>query len=144
MSRRIITALSCGALALGGAFVAGCGDDDDDSSSVQTTTVAAPAPAPAPAPTATTPAAPEGATVEVSMKNNKMVPEDITAKVGQKITWTNDDSYPHDVTATDGAKFASDTVDGGDTYEYTPTKAAKIDYVCTIHSGQRGSITVTP
>ncbi len=135
MSRRIITALSCGALAIGGAFVAGCGDDD--SGSAGTTTEAAPAS------TATAPAASEGATVEVSMKNNKMIPEEITATVGQKIMWTNDDPYPHNVTATDGADFQSDNLDGGATYEYTPTKTGNIDYVCTIHSGQRGSITVT-
>jgi plastocyanin len=137
MSRRIITALSCGALALGGAFVAGCGNDSNDTGSTPST------PAAAPAATATLPATPEGATVEVSMKNSKFVPEQITAKVGQKIKWTNDDGYAHNVTAVKGADFQSDNVDGGGIYEYTPTKAGTIDYVCTIHSGQRGTITVT-
>ena len=130
MSRRIITVLSCGALALGGAFVAGCGSDNDDSGSAATTTAAAPA------------TAAEGSVVEVSMKNNEMVPERVTAKVGQKVVWTNDDGYPHNVTATDGADFASDNFSTG-TYEYIPTKAGTIDYVCTIHSGQNGTIDVT-
>jgi plastocyanin len=130
MSRRIITALSCGALAVGGAFVAGCGNDSNDTGSTQSTP-------------ATAPAASQGATIEVSMKDSKFLPEQITAKVGQKITWTNDDGYAHNVTAVKGADFRSDNFDGGGTYEYTPAKAGTIDYVCTIHSGQRGTITVT-
>jgi plastocyanin len=138
MSRRIITVLSCGALAIGGAFVAGCGDDNNDSGSAQTTTEAARARAA----TATTPVA-KGATVEVSMKNSKFVPANITAKVGQKIHWTNDDPYAHNVTATKGEDFQSDIIDGGGTYDYTVDKAGTIDYVCTIHSGQTGTIRVT-
>lgn len=136
MSRRIITLLSCGALALGGAFVAGCGDDKGDSAATATTQ------APASTGEATAPAGEEGANVEISMKDNKMVPAESTAKVGQKIVWTNDDGYPHNVTATDGADFKSDNFATG-TYEYTPTAAGTIDYVCTLHSGQAGTITVT-
>jgi plastocyanin len=133
MSRRIITALSCGALALGGAFVAGCGSDNNDNGSAPKTTTT----------TGTTAGATKGSVVEVSMKNNLFVPETITAKVGQTIKWTNDDPYPHNVTATKGEDFQSDNIDGGGTYEYKLDKAGTIDYVCTIHSGQRGTITVT-
>ena len=136
MSRRIITFLSCGALALGGAFIAGCGDDDEDSDAAATTE------APASTGDAAAPAAEEGATVEISMKGNKMVPDTSTAKVGQKIVWTNDDGYPHNVTATDGADFKSDDFATG-TFEYTPTAAGTIAYRCTLHQGQTGSITVT-
>jgi plastocyanin len=81
--------------------------------------------------------------VSVGMKDIKFVPESITAKVGQKIVWTNNEDIPHNVTATDGADFASETLRKDDTYEYTPTKAGTIKYVCTIHSGQNGEIEVT-
>ena len=79
------------------------------------------------------------------MKDIKFVPADITAKVGQKIEWTNSDGQiPHTVTSqTDGVDFDSGNMEGGDTFDYTPKKAGKIDYVCTIHSGQNGTITVT-
>jgi plastocyanin len=78
------------------------------------------------------------------MKNIKFVPAAITAKVGQKIVWTNTDGQtPHTVTATGGADFDSGTLAGGKTFEYTPTKAGKIDYICTIHQNQSGTITVT-
>ena len=81
--------------------------------------------------------------VSVGMKDIKFVPEKITAKVGQKIVWTNMDDVPHNVTATDGAKFASDTLNKDATFQFTPTKAGTIRYVCTIHAGQKGEITVT-
>jgi len=134
MHRLPIVGLACLVLAL----AAGCGDDESDSSS----TPAAAKPAPAQTATATTASESSAAVVEVSMKDIKFVPRDITAKVGQKIVWTNNDTAPHNVTATDGADFASETVTKGQTYEYTPTKAGVIQYVCTIHSGQDGEIRV--
>jgi len=81
--------------------------------------------------------------VSVGMKDIKFVPEKIRVKVGQKIVWTNNESIPHNVTATDGADFASDTLQKDDTFNYTPTKAGAIKYVCTIHTGQNGEVTVT-
>ena len=83
--------------------------------------------------------------VSVSMTDIKFVPHDANVKVGQKIVWTHDDGdIPHNVTATKGAKFRSDpNMREGDTFEYTPTKAGTIDYVCTIHEGQDGRLIVT-
>ena len=129
MPTRTITVLSCGALALGVAFVAGCGSDDNKNGS-------------APSATATTGAAANGSVIEVSMKNNLFSPEKVTGKVGQTVKWTNDDGYAHNVVATKGEKFQSDNFADG-TYEYKLDKPGKIDYVCTIHSGMVGSITVT-
>lgn len=81
--------------------------------------------------------------VSVGIKDIKFVPEEIEAKVGQKIVWTNNESIPHNVTATENADFASDTLQKDDTFEYTPEKTGTIKYVCTIHAGQNGQITVT-
>jgi plastocyanin len=81
--------------------------------------------------------------VSVGMKDIKFVPESATAKVGQKIVWTNNENIPHNVTAEEGADFGSDTLQEGDTFEFTPQKAGTIKYVCTIHSGQNGEIEVT-
>ena len=81
--------------------------------------------------------------VRVGMKDIKFVPEEIEAKVGQKIVWTNNEPIAHNVTATEGADFGSDTLQKDDTFEYTPQKAGTIEYVCTIHEGQNGQITVT-
>ncbi len=39
--------------------------------------------------------------------------------------------------------FDSGNMQAGAKFDYTPKKAGTIDYVCTIHSGQTGTITVT-
>jgi plastocyanin len=136
MTRLTITALATLALALGA-----CGGSDDTSTSPP----AQAPPAAEPATTATTPQATEsgGEPVAVSMKDIKFVPAEITAKIGQKIVWTNREAPAHNVTATSGADFESETLSQGERFEYTPSKAGKIDYVCTIHPGQTGAITVT-
>ena len=118
MHRFTIVALACTSLAFA---LGACGDDDKDGSS------------------STTPVR-DGA-AQVSMEDIKFVPHDIRVKVDQKIVWTNNDQAAHNVTATKGADFKSETIGNGGTYEYTPTKAGVIEYVCTIHPGQDGTIT---
>ena len=88
------------------------------------------------------PAASAGDTVQVAMKDILFVPEKVTARVGQTVRWTNEDSVPHDVKAKSGADFESEALEKGDTYEAKVTKTGTIDYVCTIHPSQRGTITV--
>ena len=112
--------------------LAGCGGDDDSSGSSE----------PKPA---TTQAQGAAAPATVSMKDIKYIPPTITAKVGQKITWTNDDSVAHTVTKQQGVTGdgpASGTVNPGATYSFTPTKAGKIPYFCEIHPNQKGTIVV--
>ena len=140
---RPIIAVSCVALALA---LGACGNDKEstqgrdpgqDGATVTTN------PTPAAGTSTQSEAAKSNDIVSVSMKNIKFVPHDATVKVGQKITWTNDDTPPHNVTATKGADFRSDTLSPGATFDYTPTKAGTIDYVCTIHPGQTGRLIVT-
>ena len=133
MTRLPLALLAC--LALAGGAVAGCGSDDDDATST-------PAAAPPPPPPAS--AASSGDELKITMKDIQYVPAQTTAKVNQKIVWQNTDGQiPHTVTATDGADFDSGTMNAGDTFEYTPTKAGTISYVCKIHPNQKGTITVT-
>jgi plastocyanin len=135
MPRPITIALSCGALALGGAFVAGCGGDDNKDAATT----------PAGTPAGTTGGGDgqiEAGAVNVVMQNNIFSPEQIKVKVGQKIHWVNNDPYDHNVTAKNGAFKSKDLV-GKATFDYTAKKPGRIPYVCTIHSGQKGTITVT-
>jgi plastocyanin len=134
MPRTLIVA-TCAALSLA---LAACGDDDNDSSSTPAAATTTPA-----ATTTAAKAATTGDVVNVTMKDIKFVPAKITVHVGQKIHWTNDDAPAHNVTATKGADFASDTLNTGGTFDYTPKKVGVIQYVCTIHPGQDGTITVT-
>ena len=93
--------------------------------------------------TATEPASvPDGKTVEVDMKDILFVPEKVTARVGQTVRWTNSDDVRHTVKAESGADFESKAISKGETYQAKVTKAGTIDYVCTIHPSQTGTITV--
>ena len=140
---RLTIATACAALALA---LAACGKDDEsqtgrdaggDGATVTTN------PTPEAGTSTQSEAAESNDIVSVSMKDIKFVPQEATVKVGQKITWTNDEPVPHNVTAEQGADFKSDTMNEGDTFEYTPTKAGTIDYVCTIHPKQTGKLIVT-
>ncbi|MGH2917469.1 MAG: cupredoxin domain-containing protein [Solirubrobacteraceae bacterium] len=139
MTRVPRVALACLALAFGGAFVTACGDDNESSADKQ-----APAPAATETvePTETTSGGEEGSSepVVVTMQGNRNAPEEIDVTVGQKIEWNNEDGYAHNVTSTSGEKIESGNFT--DSFSYTPEKAGTIDYVCTIHQGQGGKITV--
>lgn len=131
MTRKLTTLLTC--LALGtGAALAGCGGDDaaTDTSTTggQTETTA--------------PSASSGDVVAISMKDVLFKPEAATVKVGQTVKWTNDDPIDHTVTAKSGADFDSGNVKAGGTFEFKPDKAGTIEYVCTIHPSQKGTLTV--
>ena len=134
--KRLYSVAAC--LALGGALVAGCGSSSSSSKSSSNST---PAAAPATSTPAAAPAA--GGTVAVSMKNIQFVPASVTAKVGQTVKWTNDDSVDHNVTATSGETFKSNTFGQGATFSQKLTKAGTIKYVCTIHPGMEGTLVVT-
>jgi plastocyanin len=99
---------------------AGCGGNDDGGSSSSSTSTPA--------------ASSSGGAVAIKMQN--------TVKVGQKITWTNDDSTDHNVTADSGADFKSDNFGKDGTFEFTPDKAGTIKYECTIHPGMTATLTV--
>ena len=123
-------------LALATGALAACGGDDDEDKGGGAT---------APAQTGAQPtqaggAAPAGGEVKVSIKNTAYEPKSITAKVGQTIRWTNDDPIAHTVTQQGG--FDSGTLNAGANFTFKPARAGRIDYVCTIHPGQTGSITV--
>jgi plastocyanin len=108
------------------------------SSSSAPTYSTTPSAAPAPAPNAPS----GGGTTAVAMKNIQFAPRDVTVKVGDTVKWTNQDSVAHNVTATGGASFKSSNFGKGGTYTYRAAAPGKISYVCTIHPGMDGTLTV--
>ena len=123
--RRILPVL-CAVVALA---AAGCGGSDDNSSSSSSSTPAASSSS-------------SGGGVAIKMANIAFDPKAVTVKVGQKITWTNDDSTNHNVTADSGADFKSKDFGKGATFDFTPDKAGTIKYECTLHPGMTATITV--
>ena len=78
----------------------------------------------------------------IGMHNLKFVPDTVSVKVGQKVTWTNDDNVDHNVTAKSGARFMSKAFGDGGSYSFTPRKTGTIRYVCTLHPGMEGELVV--
>ena len=57
--------------------------------------------------------------------------------------WTNQDSVVHDVPGDLRRDVQVGPVrETGKSYTYKPTKAGTISYVCTIHPGMQGTLTV--
>jgi plastocyanin len=106
---------------LAAALLAGCGSSKKSSTS-----------------SSTTPAA--GGT-SVAMKDIKFSPSSLTVKVGQTVTWTNDDGVDHNVIAKDGT-FKSGNFGHGGTFSWKATKAGTFAYSCTIHPGMDGTLVV--
>jgi plastocyanin len=127
MTRPFALLLACVALGLA---AAGCGGDDDDEQ----------------------PAGGGGGGgaggKQVSMENVQFSPKDVTVKAGQTVTFTNDESIPHDVhkTSGPGEDFSSGPSGGmnqGDSFELALDTPGKYEYVCDVHApGMTGTITV--
>ena len=143
MTRWLALLLACMALAL---VAAGCGDDDDDDGGGGG------------AATTEQPAdtggdddgggggddddGGGGGGTEVSMADITFEPAEVTVGVGDTVTWTNDDSVDHDVTADSFSSGDPGGIAPGDTFDHAFEEAGTFDYVCTVHPGMEGSVTV--
>lgn len=87
------------------------------------------------------PAEPLSGTVEVGMDELEFDPADITVTAGTKIVWTNLEEVPHNVVS-ERAGLGSELIRKGGTYEYTAERLGEFVYVCTLHPGMDGTITV--
>jgi plastocyanin len=123
-----------------GLFAAGCGSKKKSSSTASDTTSTPAATTPG---TSSTAAPAAGAVVDIKMQNISFNPKDVTAKVGDTVKWTNEDSVGHNVVATAGENFKSDVFGQGKSYTYKLDKKGTIKYVCTIHPGMAGTIVVS-
>jgi plastocyanin len=127
---RILLAL-CAVVALA---AAGCGSSNSSSTSSGSSSSAS---------TSTAAASSSSGGVTIKMQNIAFDPKEVTVKVGQKVTWTNEDTVDHNVTSQSGETIKSDNFGKGGTFSFTPKKAGKISYVCTIHPGMTATLTVT-
>jgi plastocyanin len=131
MSRFLPILLACAALAF-----AGCGGDDEESTEPAATAT------PEQTQSSGGGGGGDGGTVTVTMKDIQFQPSDVTVKVGGKIKWVNEDSVDHDAVAKEGDVPKSELFGKGGSYEATFDTAGTIDYVCTVHPGMEGTITV--
>ncbi len=80
--------------------------------------------------------------VAVSIEGFAFSPADITAKVGQTITFTNGDSAPHTATLDDGS-CTTPNISGGASDGLTFTAAGTYPFHCAVHSSMKGTITIS-
>ena len=98
----------------------------------------------APAPSAPAAGAQNQQNVSVNVQNFAFDPPNITVAPGTTVTWTNNDSAPHTVTATDPAgAFDSGTLRPGQSFSFTFTQpGTTYAYYCAIHPSMTGTVTV--
>ena len=75
--------------------------------------------------------------------NRGFTPDNLTVIIGANstVTWTNNDSSIHTVTANDGT-FESGYLNTGETFTYTFTHPGVYEYHCQIHPWMTGFVTV--
>lgn len=78
----------------------------------------------------------------VIIQSNSFNPGTLTVKVGTKVTWTNNDSYTHNVTS-DDRTFTGGNIDSGQSISFTFTKAGTYNYHCAIHTFMTAKVVVT-
>ena len=99
----------------------GCGDDEESSNDVS------------------------AQVVTVDMRDVAFKPKNVAVQAGTTVRWINSDAdILHTVTKVSGPgeAFDSGNVYPGMTYERRFDELGRIDYVCVLHDGQVGSITV--
>jgi len=106
-------------------FAAACGGDDDGGGEGG----------------ASSEACPSGAVV-IKMVDIKFDPQDATAGVGQDVCWINEDTIDHNAVAESGADFKSELYGKGETFPAAIDSPGTVEYVCTVHPGMTGTLTV--
>ena len=92
--------------------------------------------------TGTTAAETTAAKNEISIKGNAFNPDSLSIKVGDTVTWINNDSYDHTVKAKTG-EFDSGNMATGAKFSFTFSKEGTYDYICAIHTSMTGRVVVT-
>jgi plastocyanin len=85
----------------------------------------------------------EAGTVQVKIANFAFDPAEITAKVGDVVTFTNNDSAGHTATSDTDAACTTDTIANGATGSLMFSAAGTYPFHCKIHPNMKGTITVS-
>ena len=113
-----------------GSLPAGCGSGSGASSGAKTTVAVS--------------SVPPGRTVQIVMRSLAFNPRAVHARVGQQVTWSNEDNAPHNVTYVSGPRFRSSRpkLQPGSRFSLTLHQAGTIHYYCSIHPWMTATIIV--
>ena len=80
----------------------------------------------------------------VSISGFAFHPPTVTIRVGDRVTWTNDDTTAHSATATGVLTFNSEDLDPGASFTAPFPTAGSYEYICAIHPTMVGLVVVRP
>ena len=86
------------------------------------------------------PGAARAATLEVKIDNFTFGPQKLTVKLGDTVTWINEDDIPHTMVSI--GRFRSAALDSGEKFSFTFTKPGTFEYFCGLHPQMQGTIVV--
>ncbi|MFI6098442.1 cupredoxin family copper-binding protein [Lentzea sp. NPDC051213] len=80
-------------------------------------------------------------THQIPIARYTYMPASMTVRVGDVVTWTNQDEASHDVA---GGTFRSPMLAQGQSWSFTFTQPGTFDYICSVHPDMRARIVVLP
>jgi len=86
------------------------------------------------------PGAALAASLDVKIDNFTFGPQKLTVKVGDTVTWTNEDDIPHTVISI--GHYRSQALDTGDKFTFTFTAPGTFQYFCGLHPQMQGTVVV--
>jgi plastocyanin len=82
------------------------------------------------------------ATIEITMENLVISPAEVSARVGDTVTWVNKDVFAHTATATNGDFDVMLPPKKSETSVLK--KAGTIDYYCRFHPNMKATLKIEP
>lgn len=82
---------------------------------------------------------PENLVSAIKIANFVFNPADLVIKVGTTVTWTNNDSVPHQIKSD---TFNSVALNQGGSFQFQFKTTGVYNYSCAIHPSMKGKITV--
>lgn len=80
--------------------------------------------------------------VQVDMVDLAYSPDTVTISAGESVTWTNNDSVAHSVTAKNRDALQSGTIQPGETFTQTFDTPGTYEYFCEFHANMSGVVVV--
>jgi len=78
----------------------------------------------------------------INISNFSFNPQEVKIKVGDSVSWLNNDSMQHKVASVSGNEISSELLPKGASYKHTFNTPGTYTYYCTIHTSMRGTIIV--
>lgn len=76
---------------------------------------------------------------KIDIQNFSFNPSVLTIKQGTTVTWTNNDSVPHQLKSD---TFNSNALTNGQSFSFTFKKFGTFSYICSIHPSMSGTVVV--